>query len=212
MAGAGRPPNVGKSSLINALTGSQQSIVHHEAGTTRDWIEAPTWVDGWPVCLTDTAGLRAADDQVERQGVQRARQRIAVADLVVLVVDATVGWTDQHQWLMETCQQRARPPKLLAAWNKIDLAPEARADAPAGLTLVCCSAVQPPTQLLAALVQQLVPEVPLPGTAVPVAEEQIELLEQLSQRLGALTAPMADQELQRWLQRLKRVRAAPPEG
>ena len=81
------PVNVGKSSLINALAGYGRSIVHHAPGTTRDAVTAATAIDGWPVELCDTAGLRPAATPVERAGIERAQERLAQADLAVLVFD-----------------------------------------------------------------------------------------------------------------------------
>ena len=77
------PPNVGKSSLFNALVGSARAIVSDRPGTTRDAIEA--WIDiaGWPVCLVDTAGLRTAADAVEAEGVERAKSLAAAADIIL---------------------------------------------------------------------------------------------------------------------------------
>ena len=85
---AGRP-NVGKSSLMNALLGSERSIVTPLAGTTRDYIEERLSMSGFPVLLTDTAGLREAADAAEQEGVRRSRERVAAADLLVLVLDAS---------------------------------------------------------------------------------------------------------------------------
>lgn len=80
-------PNVGKSTLLNAMLGFQRALVHDQPGTTRDVVAEITIFDGWPVQLADTAGLREAIDPVEREGVERARRQIASADLVVLVLD-----------------------------------------------------------------------------------------------------------------------------
>lgn len=80
LAGA---PNAGKSSLMNALLGEDRVLVNAQAGTTRDAIEEGLVIDGWPVRLTDTAGLREADDPVEAEGVTRARALMTAADLVV---------------------------------------------------------------------------------------------------------------------------------
>ncbi len=85
------PPNTGKSSLMNAILGAQRSIVHHEPGTTRDWVEGLTAIDGWPVAISDTAGVRESRDQIESEGVRRSMRRVQEADLVVMVVDSTVG-------------------------------------------------------------------------------------------------------------------------
>ena len=80
LAGA---PNAGKSSLMNALLGVSRAIVSPAAGTTRDTIEEGLDIDGWPVRLVDTAGLRRTDDEVEAEGVSRAESLIAKADVVV---------------------------------------------------------------------------------------------------------------------------------
>ena len=77
------PPNAGKSSLLNALLGERRAIVSSAAGTTRDFLEEGVEIGGWPVRLVDTAGLRATDDVVEAEGVNRAEALIARADLVL---------------------------------------------------------------------------------------------------------------------------------
>lgn len=84
---AGRP-NAGKSSLLNALLGTERAIVSNEAGTTRDAIEEGAEIGGWPVRLVDTAGLRETADAIEREGVARAADLIARADLVLHLVAA----------------------------------------------------------------------------------------------------------------------------
>ena len=83
------PPNVGKSSLLNALLGERRAIVSDTAGTTRDFIEESVEIGGWPVRLVDTAGLRAAGDVIEAEGVDRAEELIAKADLVLSLEVAT---------------------------------------------------------------------------------------------------------------------------
>jgi tRNA modification GTPase len=85
---AGRP-NAGKSSLLNALAGYEAAIVTPQPGTTRDLVREHIEVDGLPVHLVDTAGLRDARDLVEQEGVRRARAELATADHAILVVDAT---------------------------------------------------------------------------------------------------------------------------
>ena len=82
------PPNAGKSTLLNRLARREAAIVSPFAGTTRDVIEVHLDLGGWPVTLLDTAGIRETDDPVELEGVRRARDRAAAADLVLWVVDA----------------------------------------------------------------------------------------------------------------------------
>jgi tRNA modification GTPase len=82
------PPNVGKSTLMNALARREVAIVSPHAGTTRDVIEVQLDLDGYPVTVIDTAGIRETDDPVEQEGVRRARQRAAEADLVLWLADA----------------------------------------------------------------------------------------------------------------------------
>jgi tRNA modification GTPase len=82
------PPNVGKSTLMNLLARREVAIVSPHAGTTRDLIEVQLDLDGYPVTLIDTAGIRETDDPVEQEGVRRARLRAAEADLVLWITDA----------------------------------------------------------------------------------------------------------------------------
>jgi tRNA modification GTPase len=82
------PPNAGKSSLLNRLARREAAIVSPYAGTTRDVIEVHLDLGGYPVTLLDTAGVRASDDPVEQEGVRRARERAAAADLVLWVEEA----------------------------------------------------------------------------------------------------------------------------
>ena len=85
LAGA---PNAGKSSLMNALLDENRVLVSATPGTTRDSVEAWLDLDGWPICLTDTAGIRVAENAVEREGVKRAEELAARADLVLLLDDS----------------------------------------------------------------------------------------------------------------------------
>jgi tRNA modification GTPase len=85
---AGRP-NVGKSSLLNRLSGTERAIVTPVAGTTRDALREPLEIRGVPIVLVDTAGLHASQDAIERMGMQRTRDELARADVVLVVVDAS---------------------------------------------------------------------------------------------------------------------------
>ncbi|MBK1722069.1 tRNA uridine-5-carboxymethylaminomethyl(34) synthesis GTPase MnmE [Thiocystis violacea] len=84
-------PNVGKSSLLNALSGADTAIVTDIPGTTRDLLKVDVQVDGLPIRIVDTAGMRESDDPVEREGVRRARDAVVQADVVLWVYDARIG-------------------------------------------------------------------------------------------------------------------------
>jgi tRNA modification GTPase len=85
------PPNAGKSTLLNRIARREAAIVSPVPGTTRDVIEVHLDLDGYPVTLLDTAGIRDSDDPVEQEGVRRARQRASEADLVLWIYDAEDG-------------------------------------------------------------------------------------------------------------------------
>ena len=113
---AGRP-NVGKSSLFNKLLAHERAIVTDIPGTTRDTITEAVSIHGVPVLLTDTAGVRESSDDVERIGVNRTRQAMADADLIVVVLDGSTELTDEDRNLLSD----ASKVRHLVAWNKSDL-------------------------------------------------------------------------------------------
>lgn len=118
---AGRP-NAGKSSLLNALAGREAAIVTDIAGTTRDVLREHIHIDGMPLHVVDTAGLRDTDDHVEKIGVERALRAIAEADRVLLVVDATSAESaDPFALWPEFLDSRPDPAKVTLIRNKADL-------------------------------------------------------------------------------------------
>ena len=117
---AGRP-NAGKSSLLNALAGRESAIVTDIAGTTRDILREHIHIDGMPLHIIDTAGLRDTDDQVEQIGVQRAMAAIGEADRILLMVDASQPEAKNPQLLWpEFLEQRPDPAKVTLIYNKVD--------------------------------------------------------------------------------------------
>jgi tRNA modification GTPase len=109
------PPNAGKSSLVNALAGRDVAIVSETAGTTRDVVEVRMDLGGYAVILADTAGLRAASEGVEAEGVRRALARAEAADLVLLLLDGS----DINSSTNVAENMVNRP--CLRVWNKADL-------------------------------------------------------------------------------------------
>jgi len=110
-------PNVGKSSLLNAWSRSDRAIVTPLPGTTRDVVESRLVVGGIPVQVLDTAGIRDTSDVVEQIGVARSRAAAQAADLVLLTIDAQVGWTDVETELYA----QIAPITTIVVINKIDL-------------------------------------------------------------------------------------------
>ena len=117
-------PNVGKSSLLNRLSRRERAIVTDLPGTTRDLLESEIVLEGVPITLLDTAGIRSTTDAVEQLGIARSHDALASADLVVLLFDLTDGWTEDDQALRQ--QIPADVPYLLVG-NKADLSDAAAA-------------------------------------------------------------------------------------
>jgi tRNA modification GTPase len=155
LAGA---PNVGKSSLLNALAGYQRSIVAPTPGTTRDVVTATLAIDGWPVEVCDTAGLRQAGEALEGEGIELARATAAEADLCL--------------WLLDASCEPVWPPEgasnVRLVVNKVDLPAAWDLDRAGAAVHVSASTGQGLDEVCAAVSCWLVPEAPAPGTAVPL--------------------------------------------
>ena len=112
-------PNVGKSSLFNALLNAKRAIVTAIPGTTRDLLTERADIGGWSLSLIDTAGVRETADIVEKEGVSRARDTIGVADLTIVLLDRSRPLSNDDRELIGMTASRPR----LVVWNKIDLPP-----------------------------------------------------------------------------------------
>lgn len=120
-------PNVGKSSLLNLLSRRDRAIVTDLPGTTRDLLESELVLDGVPLTLLDTAGIRPSDDPLERLGIERSRGALAAADAVLLLFDLADGWTAADAELRALVPEGAA---LLVVGNKADLVKPADAAVP----------------------------------------------------------------------------------
>lgn len=121
-------PNVGKSSIMNALLGLERSIVTPVAGTTRDTIEETVQIDGVPFRTIDTAGITVSANIVERMGVERSCQALNASDVALLVLDNSATWQTDDELVLEALAQRTNarqaeglPPRLVVTLNKSDL-------------------------------------------------------------------------------------------
>lgn len=154
-------PNVGKSSLVNALAGYPRSVVAATPGTTRDVVT--TWIaaDGWPIELADTAGLRDFAEDLEGQGIDRARQAAQEADLCLWLLDTTAApvWPDEEI------------PRVRLVLNKIDLPAAWNLEQASGALRVSARTGEGIADLCRALADWLVPAPPPEGAAVPFTPE-----------------------------------------
>jgi tRNA modification GTPase len=150
-------PNVGKSSLVNAIAGYQRSLVAPTPGTTRDVVTTLVAIDGWPVELADTAGLRAQTGTLEEEGIRQARASAAQADLCLWVVDSSTApvWPDEQM----------NNTRLVV--NKVDLPPAWELGAAGAALRVSAQTGEGLAALCAAVSAWLVPEAPPAGAAVP---------------------------------------------
>ena len=167
-------PNVGKSSLINRLLGYERAIVFDQPGTTRDAVTADTALEGWPVRLIDTAGLRDTAEELEAAGIALARQRLATADLRVVLIDVSEPQSTDDERLL------AEWPDAIVVAHKVDLSehwPDQWSEQlPHRVVRVSSATGEGIHELQRTLVERLIPRVPPLGTAIPVNARQIALL------------------------------------
>ena len=160
---AGRP-NVGKSRLLNALAGYGRAIVDPSPGTTRDVVTVRTALDGWPVELADTAGLRDPEGAIEAAGIALARARQRTADLLIVVLDRSEPWTADDQALLGEANKAGASTLIVA--NKADLpaAWDVWGDDVLTISAERGDGIEP---LIHTLAQRLVPDPPPAGAGVP---------------------------------------------
>jgi tRNA modification GTPase len=130
-------PNVGKSTLANQLFAQERSITADLPGTTRDWVGEVANVDGLPVLLVDTPGVRETADAIEREAIARSGEQVAAADLVLLVLDATRPLAPEQSPLLD---RYAADPRTVIVLNKADLVgPGPGDDAPPRVDVSTCA-------------------------------------------------------------------------
>ncbi|MHC5543148.1 GTPase, partial [Singulisphaera rosea] len=173
---AGRP-NVGKSRLLNALAGYDRAIVDPTPGTTRDVVSVRTAVEGWPIVLDDTAGLRNSDDAVEQSGIALSRSQHESADLLLVVLDRSQPLTgDDHRLISDHSGSLliANKADLPAAWQPAPDILEISAERGDGLDT-----------LIRSIAGCCIPDPPEVGAAIPFRPRHIRGLELASHRLKA---------------------------
>ncbi len=172
---AGRP-NVGKSTLLNALLGYSRAIVFDEPGTTRDIVTADTAFDGWPFSISDTAGVRETGNELEQEGIRRTRRSIEDADLVCLLLDTSVPPTEEDRALLADLRAAVPDQQLQVIPHKSDRPNVWCDEMPCGSLPVSSTTGDGVDQLAAAIIERTVGEVPDAELAVPVTPRQVKTL------------------------------------
>ena len=192
---AGRP-NVGKSSLINAIVGYDRSITLDHPGTTRDVLHAETVIDGWPIQLSDTAGIRDGEGEIEREGIRRANRAIEESDLVIWVT------TPQQLEPPNFALSDANPsPAAIQVLNKADLAVETMESCTHCKTVATTG--QGVQELMAQISRKLIPAVPPSMTPLPINPRQYTCLEKIAEAGDRQTQ-------QQWIRHLEDSHLASP--
>jgi len=198
-------PNVGKSSLINAVVGFQRAIVNAQAGTTRDVISQFTAIEGWPVDLKDTAGLRASQDRIEALGIEKAKQEIAKSQIRCLVFNCEdfpiSGRIDNQVLAMHRRLLEQLDPQLLV-FNKSDLVPDFEVPSElafAGPRLVVSAADKAGVEaLVSRIADALAPKLPLDEQWFPISPWQRDQLQLMLQQLSEGEFEAAQSSLQQY--------------
>ena len=175
-------PNVGKSSLVNAIAGFQRAIVNSQAGTTRDVLSQSTAIDGWPIELKDTAGLRVSEDRVEALGIEKAKQEIARSQIRCLVFSCEDNDLTVHRELLQSLNPQ------LVVFNKSDLVPNFQVPTEldfAGSVLVVSATDQAGLKsLVSQIADVLAPQLPADKDWFPVSTWQRDQLQSILHKLN----------------------------
>jgi tRNA modification GTPase len=195
------PPNVGKSSLLNALLGYQRAIVHDLAGTTRDLVQAHTSIQGWPVVITDSAGIRdieASSGEAETLGIQRSLSAAENMDLILLVIQPEEGPTSVHEQfesrfanrcvrVLNQCDRLSKGDVELLTLSLAAIPVSAKT----GLGL---------ETLFETLVSRLIMPLPSLNVALPFRNEHQQRLQRIERLLHSGQTSQAAEQLREWLE------------
>ena len=175
------PPNSGKSSLINAIVGFQRSVVFDQPGTTRDLVRVETAINGWPILLTDTAGVRESDDSIEQEGIRLAVEQLRCADLVLIVDDLSRDAKPDFGWLNDANQKQLR---VGTKADLVDLNGQPMVQRQSNLGVVTSATTKLGIDdLQQAIASKIVPIVPSPGEAVPLCPKTISALVEIKKHV-----------------------------
>jgi tRNA modification GTPase len=190
-------PNVGKSSLLNALLSYERAIVSEIAGTTRDTIEEQVRIGSHIIRLIDTAGIRQTEDRVERIGVERSLLSLEEADIVIALFDLSRPWDEEDEEILQRIRAlKEEGRELIVALNKSDLPPKLDADRHlAPFEPIAISARRQFARLMEALERRLDASA-TDEELMLVSARQIESVEECAREIDAAVEPLRREELE----------------
>jgi tRNA modification GTPase len=190
-------PNVGKSSLLNALLSYERAIVSEIAGTTRDTIEEQVRIGSHIIRLIDTAGIRQTEDRVERIGVERSLLCLEEADIVIALFDLSRPWDEEDEEILQRIRALKEDGReLIVALNKSDLPPKLDADRHlAPFEPIAISARRQFARLMEALERRLDASA-TDEELMLVSARQIEAVEECAREIDAAVEPLRREELE----------------
>ncbi len=185
-------PNVGKSSLLNALLNYERAIVSDIAGTTRDTIEEQVRIGTHLIRIVDTAGIREASDEIERIGIQRSLDAILQSDIVIALFDASKEVDEEDRQILSLIKQHAGDKQVIYVKNKIDLPQKLELDIEFDVAL---NAKQDVSELIAYL-KEILDSKNTSDEVMLISQRQISAVEQTIAHIQEALAPLEDQELE----------------
>ncbi|MFA6137971.1 MAG: tRNA uridine-5-carboxymethylaminomethyl(34) synthesis GTPase MnmE [Sulfurimonas sp.] len=186
-------PNVGKSSLLNALLNYNRAIVSSIAGTTRDTIEEQVKIGTHLIRIVDTAGIREANDEIEKIGIERSLEAIEQSDIIVALFDASRGYDSEDEKIISLLNAHAKDKKVIHVKNKIDLEPKLwHVDLKFDLELNSKESVNSLVELL----KNIMDRTNASDEIMLISQRQISAVEKTLKNIEEAFVPLADQELE----------------
>jgi tRNA modification GTPase len=185
-------PNVGKSSLLNALLNYNRAIVSDIAGTTRDTIEEQVKIGTHLIRIVDTAGIREANDEIEKIGIERSLEAIESADIVVALFDSSREFDEEDAQILTLIEQNAQDKEIIYVKNKVDLAQMFSKDIAFNLELNSKENVDSLVKLL----ESFMDRTNLSDEIMLISQRQIQAVEETLKNIEEAHIPLQDQELE----------------
>jgi len=185
-------PNVGKSSLLNALLNYNRAIVSDIAGTTRDTIEEQVKIGTHLIRIVDTAGIRQADDEIEKIGIERSLEAIENADIVIALFDASREFDEEDAQILSLIEQHAEQKKIFYIKNKIDLEQRFKSDIAFDLMLNSKESVDSLVHML----KEYMDTTNVSDEIMLISQRQIQAVEETLKNIEEAYYPLQDQELE----------------